>query len=135
MVVLNVKASTEFSKTVMDFVNVELDRNDFPAKLQPEILIAVEEIFVNIAKYAYKPAQEGNVKLSVAIGEKAVIQFEDTGVPFNPLASSEPDLSVPIMERKIGGLGIHFVKNMMDEVEYRHTDGKNIITITKGLIG
>ena len=133
MVTLNIKANTDFTAEVMDFVEAELRQHNFPADLQPEILIAVEEIFVNIASYAYEPEKGGYVTLSVTVDEKAVIQFEDTGQPFNPLEGNAPDLDVPIMEREIGGLGIHFVKNMMDEAEYMYTGGKNILTITKNV--
>ncbi|MCL2627694.1 MAG: ATP-binding protein [Oscillospiraceae bacterium] len=133
METIKIKADTDLTAEVMNFMDAELLRNSFPVDLQPEILIAVEEIFVNIASYAYKPAQDGYVELFVEIGEKAVIRFEDTGLPFNPLDGDEPDLNTSIMEREIGGLGIHFVKNMMDEVEYVYADGKNILTITKAV--
>jgi len=131
MVTLNIKAKTDNTSEVMDFVETELIRNGFHADLRPEILIAVEEVFLNIASYAYNPAEKGDVRLSVTVNGKAVIRFEDTGQPFNPLESSDPDLDAPIMEREIGGLGIHFVKNMMDEVEYGYVDGKNILTLSK----
>ena len=133
MVALNIKASTDNTGKAMDFVAAELMRQDFTAAMRAEILIAVEEIFVNIASYAYKPDEKGNVNLSVKVGDKAVIRFEDSGLPFNPLERNDPDLDVPIMERDIGGLGIHFVKNMMDEVEYGYTEKKNILTISKGV--
>jgi len=128
---LYVSASTEFTGKVMNFIESELAKHNFPAKLRPGILTAVEEIFVNIAAYAYKPEEKGNVTVSVTIDEKAVIRFVDFGEPFNPLETDAPDLEGPIKDRKIGGLGIHFVKNMMDNVEYEHTNGKNILTVTK----
>ena len=117
----------------MDFVEAELERHSIADILLPELLIAVEEIFVNIASYAYKPEEKGDVTLSVMIGEAAVIRFEDSGEPFNPLEKDDPDFDIPIMERKIGGLGINIVKNMMDEVEYEYTNEKNILTISKKL--
>jgi len=131
MVTLNIKADTENTAEAMDFVEEELLRCNFPADLHPEILIAVEEIFVNIASYAYKPEEKGDLRISVTINKKAIIQFEDSGQPFNPLETTTPELNASIMEREIGGLGIHFVKNMMDEVEYRYDGGKNIFTIIK----
>ena len=131
MVTLNLEATLDYTGKAMSFVEDELKRHDFPEKLFPEILIAVEEVFVNIASYAYQPEQPGDVTLSVKIGEKAIIRFEDSGKPFNPLDGPEPDLDAPIMERDIGGLGIHFVKNMMDETEYGYEGGKNILTISK----
>jgi len=133
MVALDVKATTDNTGKAMDFVAAELKRHDFTAAARAEILIAVEEIFVNIASYAYKPAEEGQVSLSVAVDGKAVIRFEDSGLPFNPLERSDPDPDVPIMEREIGGLGIHFIKNLMDDVEYRYDGKKNILTISKSV--
>jgi len=133
MTTLNIKANADLTGKAMDFVDAELVRHSFPADLCPDILIAVEEIFVNIATYAYEPIEEGDVSISVTIDEKAVIRFEDSGLPFNPLKMEDPDLDAPIMEREIGGLGIHFVKNLMDEVEYAYIGGKNILTITKSV--
>jgi len=133
MASLSIKANTKYSGEVTDFITAELMRHDFPTDLQPDILIAVEEIFVNIASYAYEPAQDGIVSLYVSINENAVIRFEDSGKPFDPLKSNDPDLETPIIERKIGGLGIHFVKKLMDDVEYVYEGGKNILTITKGI--
>jgi len=133
MVALDVKANTDNTGKAMDFVASELKRYDFTAAARAEILIAVEEIFVNIASYAYDSVEEGDVSLSVAFDGKAIIRFEDSGLPFNPLERSNPDPDIPILERNIGGLGIHFVKNMMDDVEYVYSGGKNILTISKGL--
>ncbi|MCL2819771.1 MAG: ATP-binding protein [Oscillospiraceae bacterium] len=133
MVTLNIIANINNTGEVMDIVDSELDRNDFPVDLRPEILIAVEEAFVNIASYAYKPEEDGYVELSVDVDEKAVIRFTDWGEPFNPLEGNAPDLNVPIMEREIGGLGIHFIKNLMDEANYEYSGGNNILTITKNM--
>jgi len=133
MATLSVKANTEYTGEVMDFVAAELMRHDFPADLRPDILIAAEEVFLNIALYAYEPAQEGDVSLYVSVNGKVVIRFEDSGQPFDPLKRDAPDLDTPVMERKIGGLGIHFARNLMDEVEYRYANGKNILTISKGV--
>jgi len=133
MAILNLKANADLTGKAMDFVATELKQLDFTAAVRAEILIAVEEIFVNIASYAYKPDEDGHVDLSVTTDGKAVIRFEDSGKPFNPLECSAPDLKSPIMERNIGGLGIHFVKNMMDEVEYQYVNGKNILTISKSV--
>jgi len=133
MVTIDIKANPDNTGKAMDFVAAELVRQNFPAKLRPEILIAVEEVFVNIASYAYKPTEEGDVRLSVSVNGKAVIRFEDSGLPFNPLERDDPDTDIPLMERKIGGLGVHFVKNMMDEVEYGYANDRNILTISKGV--
>jgi len=134
MKTLEVSANTQFAEKVMEFVESELTNCNYPDELWSEIIIAVEEIFINIATYAYNPEHNGNVKISVAVDKKVVIQFEDSGRPFNPLEADAPDLDGPIKERKIGGLGIHFVKNMMDDARYTYTDGKNILTIIKDMV-
>jgi len=100
-------------------------------KTQNNIRIAVEEIFVNIASYAY-PENGGEVVVSVSAAEdRLVIEFADSGTPYDPLAKADPDTTLTADERDIGGLGIFMVKKMMDNVEYRYEDGKNILTIEK----
>ncbi|MCL2217164.1 MAG: ATP-binding protein [Defluviitaleaceae bacterium] len=131
---LNVQATEENIGPVLDFVTAELKRNNLPANLQSDILVAAEEIFVNIVHYAYKPGQSGEVAINASITDKAIFRFEDTGIPFNPLEIEAPDLNVALEERKIGGLGVHLVKNLMDKVEYERAGGKNILTFTKELL-
>ena len=127
---LTVSASIESLNEVIDFVNAEC--GDCPPELLNQIDLAVEEVFVNIANYAYTPAS-GSVTVSVAADEDVVIRFEDSGTFFNPLDHPAPDLDKPLMERKIGGLGIFFVKKTMDNVDYRRIDNKNVLTMTKKL--
>ena len=106
-----------------------------PIKTQMQINIAVEEIFVNIASYAYAPGTgEATVCLSIG-GEprRATVTFLDSGVPFDPLAKADPDVSLPAAEREIGGLGIYMTKQMMDEVFYEYRDGHNVLTLRKNL--
>ena len=128
---LNIKATTENFKAVFDFVAAELEQNAFPADLHSDILVAAEEIFVNIVKHAYSPGQHGEVAINASVTDTAKFTFEDMGKPFNPLEHEVPDLSVPLLERELGGLGVHFVKNLMDSVEYERADGKNILTFAK----
>ena len=100
------------------------------------IQIAVEEVFVNIASYAYDSdkGSDGEITVSVSVTpEKLVIEFEDSGTPYNPLAEADPDTSLSADEREIGGLGVFMVKKMMDDVRYRHEGGKNILTLEKKL--
>jgi len=129
---LTVEASVDNLDEVLDFVNNDLKLHNCPPNIQSQIDIAVEEIFVNIANYAYKPAN-GSVTICISTSEKTVIRFEDTGKPYNPLERPDPDLDKPPAERKIGGLGIYMVKQLMDEVVYAHADNKNIFTIKKRL--
>ena len=98
---------------------------------QNNINIAVEEIFVNIANYAY-PDGDGGVTVSLsAESGKFTARFLDGGTRYDPLAKPDPDTSLSANEREIGGLGILMVKKLMDRVEYEYRDGQNILTIKK----
>ena len=128
-------ATTEALNDAMAFVDETLEEAGCSMKVQMQIDIAVEEIFVNIAHYAYTPGT-GDAVLRVELQEnpRAVsITFEDRGVPYDPLAKEDPDVTLDAEERQIGGLGIYMVKKSMDEVKYRHEDGKNILTLIKCL--
>ena len=127
---LIVEASLNNLEKVMSFVNSSLEEHNCEPELLSQIGIAVEEIFINIAKYAYKPGN-GDVVVSIVIGKEIAIRFEDTGKPYNPLERTDPDLLKPLMERKIGGLGIYLTKKLMDKVTYSRVDNANVLTMTK----
>ena len=129
---LIIEAKIENLDTVLDFINAELEAVGCPMKMQNQIAISVEEIFVNIAHYAYNPVT-GGAAIRIVVGDEILIEFEDTGTPYNLLKKEDPDITLNAQEREIGGLGIYMVKNMMDAVEYKHEDGKNILTIKKSL--
>ena len=129
---LLIEAKTENLDAVLQFVREQLETVDCPMKAQTQIAIAVEEIFVNIAHYAYTP-ETGGAEIRVTVGDEVAIEFEDKGKPYNPLARDAPDITSCAEEREIGGLGIFMVKNIMDAVEYRHEDGKNILLIKKAV--
>lgn len=132
---LIVDASISELDSVLDFINGELENNDCNVKVQIQIAIAVEEIFVNIAHYAY-PSGEGKATIQISFeGDplKAEIVFIDEGTPYNPLDNDDPDITLSAEERQIGGLGIYMVKKSMDDVFYDQRDGKNILTIKKVL--
>ena len=132
---LELKAKVENLPKVLDFVDEELDSADCPMKIKMQIDIAVEEIFVNIANYAYSPEiGTATVRVEVMGDQPAVdITFIDNGIPYDPLAKSDPDVTLSAEERQIGGLGIFMVKKSMDDVSYQYQDGHNILTIKKGL--
>lgn len=130
---LHVEAVTENLEQVLNFVESGLEELNCSMKIQTQIDIAVEEIYVNIAHYAY---QSGTGQATICIeAEKdsgiVTIRFIDSGIPFNPLERRDPDVSLPAEERNIGGLGIYMVKKSMDEVSYEYKDGHNIFTIKK----
>jgi anti-sigma regulatory factor (Ser/Thr protein kinase) len=128
---LQIEARVENLDEVLTFVLDELDAQ--PVKLQALISTAVEEIFVNIASYAYHP-NIGEAVIRLGLNGKVVIEFEDKGIPYNPLEKTDPDITLSAEERDIGGLGIFMVKNLMDSIEYRYENNKNILTISKVIV-
>jgi anti-sigma regulatory factor (Ser/Thr protein kinase) len=131
---LIVEANVINLEEIVDFVNEELEQHNCPPNLQSKIDIAVEEIFVNIANYAYKP-KKGNVAIYISTGKEIIIRFVDSGKPYNPLERADPDLSKPLMERKICGLGIYLTKKLMDKVTYARINNKNVLTMAKEIRG
>ena len=125
---LCIEAKLENLEIVQDFIKEQLI--DCPVKIKNQINIAVEEIFSNIARYAYKPLT-GIAIVRISIYEHITIEFEDKGAAHDPLSTEEPDISLSLEERQTGGLGIFMVKRLMDSVEYRREDNKNILTIKK----
>jgi sigma-B regulation protein RsbU (phosphoserine phosphatase) len=114
---------------VINFITAELKKTNYNAEIQNQIEIAVEEIFSNIANYAYN--EGGTVKIAISTQNGLKITFEDAGKPFNPTEQPAPDLNKPVKDREIGGLGIFMVKNIMDKVEYTRSEDKNILLIAK----
>ena len=132
---LTVAATTQNIETVTDFINGELEEHNCSMKALMQIDIAVDEIFGNIAHYAYAP-QTGDATVRVEISENpsvAVITFVDKGIPYNPLEKEDPNVNLSIEEREIGGLGIFMVKKSMDELSYEYKDGQNILTVKKAI--
>ena len=132
---LTIEAEIENLDKVIGFVDEQLEALECPMKAQMQIDVAVEEIFVNIASYAYVPGK-GSATICVAWEEdpKTVsITFIDRGVPYDPLKKEDPDVSLPAAERAIGGLGIFMVKKSMDEMTYEYRDGQNVLCIRKRL--
>lgn len=120
---------------VLSFVDRFLSEYDCPIDTQLQIDIAVEEIYVNIANYAYNP-ETGDATIACTVEKeplRVIIEFSDGGIKYNPLERDDPDLELSAEERNIGGLGIYMVKTSMDNVYYRYEDGKNIFTIEKRL--
>lgn len=132
---LTIEALTENIDVVTDFVNEQLEELDCPMKIQTQLDIAVDELFSNIAHYAYNP-ETGPATVQVEVTENplsVIITFIDQGVPYDPLAKSDPDTTLSAEDRQIGGLGIYMVKKTMDDISYEYKDGRNILTIKKNL--
>lgn len=121
---------------ILSFVFSKIGSCEPDSQAGSQIRTAVEELFVNISKYAYDSG-EGPVTVkagTVQSGSLAVVSFSDKGSPFDPLSRPDPELKGPVIERRKGGLGIFMVKKMMDEVSYEYIDGQNIITIKKIIV-
>lgn len=132
---LIVEATIENVPKVMEFVDEQLEQFDCPMKTQMQVDVAVEELFSNIAHYAYNPGI-GSATMRVEVVEEplaVVITFIDNGIPYDPLAKADPDITLPAEEREIGGLGIYMVKKTMDDVSYEYRDGQNILRIKKNI--
>jgi len=130
---LTLPAKIELLDTVLDFICAQLEANGCSVETQMLIAIAAEEIYVNIAHYAY-PAGIGDAFIQFTIDHNtriATIRFADSGTPYDPLQRTDPDLTLDAQSRSIGGLGIYMVKESMDRVEYEYKDGKNMLTIEK----
>ena len=120
---------------INEFVESKLARFDFPPKALYQIQVAIEEILVNIVSYA-QLAEDEHIEVRCEVLDeplRVVLQFLDAGVPFDPLAREDPDTSPEAIMERDGGLGIFMVKQMMDAVSYSYENGKNTLTIEKGL--
>ena len=132
---LNIDATTDNLHEVMDFLDAFLEEADCPMQLQMSLDLAVEEIFVNIANYAYAPGTgKAIVRLEFTGSDRMLlITFIDSGVKYDPLAKEDPDVTLTAEERDIGGLGIFLTKKFMDDVQYEYKEGHNILKLFKKL--
>ena len=126
-------AKTEELTDVLAFIEQALERYECSMKLQTSICVAIEEVFVNVAHYAYG-GKDGDVEFAISFDKgnrNVTFKMYDTGIPFNPLTKADPDITLSADEREIGGLGIFITKKTMDTVTYAYENGKNVLTMTK----
>lgn len=130
---LTVEATKENIPQVTAFVDRQLEDIGCPMKAAMQIDIAIDELFSNIAHYAYRSGTgPATVRVETVEDPMAVIiTFLDHGVPYDPLKKEDPDISLSAEEREVGGLGIYLVKKSMDELDYEYRDGQNILRIRK----
>ena len=108
------------------------EARSLPSKTAFEINLCLDELLTNVISYAYQDEEEHEIVLTmVCENGRIILTLEDDGAPFDPLERAEPEVAKPADEREIGGLGIHFVRKMMDRVEYRRDSDRNIVTLTK----
>ena len=132
---ITVEAKIENVDKVTEFVNEVLEEKDCPLKVQMQLDVAIDEIFGNIAYYTYGKGS-GNATIQIKMEDnppKITLIFIDQGTPYNPLENKDPDITLDIEDREIGGLGIFLVKKTMDELSYEYVDGQNILTMKKEL--
>ncbi len=130
---ITVDAVVENLQEVIDFATEKLEARDCPMKASMQLELVIEEIFVNIASYAYHP-EIGVATFCMEFEENpsaVLITFIDGGKPYNPLEKDDPDTTLDIGAREIGGLGIFLVKKNVDEISYEYSDGKNILRMKK----
>ena len=126
-------AKVESLPEVSAFIDEKLEQAGCSMKVQMQIDVAVEEIFVNIAHYAYQ-GKTGTAEIRLSEADGIVeLTFLDSGMPYDPLKKEDPDVTLSAEKRQIGGLGIFLVKKSMDSVSYRFENGQNILTMTKAI--
>ncbi|TGY97477.1 ATP-binding protein [Petralouisia muris] len=133
---LTIDATIENIGKVTAFVDEQLEQLNCPLKAQMQIDIAIDELFGNIAHYAYNP-ETGPATVRVDVLQEplsVVVTFIDNGIAYDPLAREDPNVALTAQEREIGGLGIYIVKKSMDEISYEYKDGQNILRIKKELL-
>ena len=126
-------AKTESLTDVIAFTEQILEKYECSMKIQTAICVAIEEVFVNVAHYAYGKSQ-GDVKFDISFDKEnrnVTFRMADKGIPFDPLKKPEPDITLSAEEREIGGLGIFITKKTMDQVNYAYENGQNILTMVK----
>ncbi len=130
---LTLEATVANIEPVTEFVNGELEALDCPLRAQMQIDVAIDELFSNIAFYAYDP-ETGPATVRVEVEEEplsVIITFIDHGKPYDPLAREDPDITLQAENREVGGLGVFLVKKTMDEVSYEYRDSQNVLRIKK----
>lgn len=130
MITKNFTAVDENLEQVINLIHTQIP-SSCPEEILNKIDLAVEEIYVNISHYAYKD-KTGDALINCSFeGNTLEVQFIDSGIKFNPLEKADPDITAPLEERDIGGLGIFLTKKFMDSVDYEYKDNKNVLTIKK----
>ena len=133
MKTLTLEATLENITKVTEFIDAELEACECSMKAQMQIDVAIDELFGNIARYAYgQDTGEATIQFDFDAADRmASIVFMDHGIPFNPLEQDDPDVTLSAEARAVGGLGIFLVKKTMDKLTYRFENGMNVLTLYK----
>ena len=128
---LTIEALVENLPVVTEFITSTLEEKNCSMKVIMQMELVIEEIFVNVASYAYRP-KVGKVTICKEVTDDAItITFIDGGIDYNPLDHDDPDINAELDDRDIGGLGIFLIKRNVDEISYERKDGKNTLVIKK----
>lgn len=130
---LTVEATVENLPQVTDFIIESLEEKNCPPKILMQMELVIEELFVNVAHYAYHP-DKGKCTVIKEFEESPralIMTLIDSGIPYNPLEHEDPDTSLGVEEREIGGLGIFLVKKNVDAISYEYKEGQNVLRFKK----
>ncbi len=129
---LTIKNDIKYLSRVNDLLQVATDKYDLNNTDFMNLKLALEEAVVNIISYAYPGETDKTITIQIEFQpKKMIITITDMGIPFDPTSKKEPDISLPLEERPIGGLGTYLVKQLMTNVTYKRLGGKNILTLIK----
>lgn len=131
---LKIEAKLENIEPALEFINTELEEHGCRVDVMQRIDLALEEMLVNVSQYAYE-GKTGDAFVEVSFPEKDMVQLDirDKGVIYDPTKKEDPDVSIPLKQRKKGGLGIYMTKMVMDEMYYEYKDGFNHTILRKNL--
>lgn len=133
--VLETVADMDHLEEINNFIEKSLKELDIQGECCGHICVSLDEAVTNVIMYAY-PKTKGNVRITIErLNDRLSVEIIDSGAPFNPLKHPVPDVSASIEKRLVGGLGIHLMRNMMDEMNYRRIDDKNCLSLLKHIKG
>lgn len=133
--VLETVADIDHLEEINNFIEQSLNELDIQGESCGHICVSLDEAVTNVVMYAY-PKTKGNVRITIErLNDRLSVEIIDSGVPFNPLNHPVPDVSASIEKRMIGGLGIHLMRNMMNELNYRRIGDKNCLSLVKHIGG
>ena len=134
MEVLKAKAKLDNLDLFLDFIKQFNKKNNISKSTSSEIVLVAEEIIVNVMNYAYSDNDNGEVEINLSF-KNNLLEFTviDSGKPFDITAAKDPDITLGVDEREIGGVGIFLVKHIMDKVSYKREDNNNILNLTKSI--
>jgi serine/threonine-protein kinase RsbW len=115
-------------------IDAYCETNDVPAPAAMQLNLVLEELFTNSVSYGYLANAPGGLPIQILLEPRdggLFVEFSDNGTPYDPLAAPQPDLTLDVEDRPVGGLGVHFLRTMMSDIRYSHDDGRNRLSFSK----